>query len=122
MGSEQTSSSRRVGEVGDEGGMILYVMRTFLALRHMGRVLCVTDQVAWSHSSGGDWKEVEEGRVGLYFLGERRLIGEFVEMALGSDGGAATTIVVSLGDSPRGSVSAILGEAFWLCWLDLRRH
>ena len=58
MGSEQTSSSRRVGEVGDEGGMILYVMRTFLALRHMGRVLCVTDQVAWSHSSGGDWKEV----------------------------------------------------------------
>lgn len=74
MGSEQTSSSRRTGLEGVEGGIILYVMRTFFALRHMGRVECVTLQVPWSHSRGGDWKEVEEGRVGLYFLGERRVM------------------------------------------------
>jgi len=28
-------------------------MRTFFALRHMGSVLWVTDQVPWSHSRGG---------------------------------------------------------------------
>lgn len=89
-------------------GMILYVMRTFLALRHMGSVLCVTDQVPWSHSRGGDWKVVEDGRIGLYFFGERRLMGaSVVEGAVGL--GTSTTIVVPPGDSPGGSVeSAIL--------------
>ena len=58
--------------------MILYVMRTFLALRHMGRVLCVTDHVPSSQARGGHWKAVDDGRTGLYFLGERRTIEGFV--------------------------------------------
>ena len=95
--------------------MILYVMRTFLALRHMVRVLWVTDQVAWSHSRGGDWKVVEEGSVGLYFFGERRVIEEFVaDDAVVLE--TSTTIVVPPGDSPGGSVaSAISGCSDWVC-------
>jgi hypothetical protein len=51
---------------------------------------------------------VEEGRVGLYFLGERRaIVGLVAEGAVVE--GTSTTIVVPPGDSPRGSVvSAIL--------------
>ena len=88
-------------------------MRTFLALRHMGRVLCVTDQVPWSHSRGGDLKVAEEGRTGLYFLGERRVIGSFV-----AEGavilGTSTIIVVPPGDSPGGSDVSDIMKGFWL--------
>lgn len=110
MGSEHTSSSRRAGLEGVLGGMILYVMRTFFALRHIGRVECVTLQVPWSHSRGGDKNEVDEGRVGLYFLGERRLI-VLAEAALGVAtlvGGTSTTIVVPPGDSPAGRASSAM--------------
>lgn len=51
-------------------------MRTFFALRHIGRVECVTDHAPSSHSRGGGMKVVDEGSWGLYFLGERRVIGE----------------------------------------------
>ena len=43
---------------------------------------CVTDQVASSHSRLGRTNSVEEGNLGSYFLGERRLmIEEDVAMA-----------------------------------------
>ena len=93
-------------------------MRTFLALRHMGRVLCVTDQVPSSHSRGGEMKLVEE-RAGPYFLGERRVIG--LDLGAGEEaGGASTTIVVPPGDSPEGrlagAVSAMLeGISSYVC-------
>ncbi len=50
-------------------------MRTFLALRHMGSVLCVTDQVPWSHSRDGATNVGEEG---AYLRGERRTMSAFV--------------------------------------------
>jgi len=75
VGEEVTSSSRRVGALGEEGGMMVYVIWTFLAFRHMGSVEWVTLQVLWSHSRGGEVKAVDEGSCGLYFLGERRFIG-----------------------------------------------
>ena len=101
--------------------MILYVMRTFLALRHMGRVLCVTDQVPWSHSSGGHWKVVEEGRVGLYFLGERSVIAALVEVGA-VVGGTSTAIVVTPGDSPCGRVVPAILNAFCFSLLELLWH
>lgn len=51
-------------------------MRTFLAFLHMGSVECVTDQVVSSHSRGGGVKVSDEGSLGLYFFGVRRIIGE----------------------------------------------
>jgi hypothetical protein len=47
-------------------------MRTFFAFLHMGKVLCVTDQVPSSHSSGGACHSVEGVRE--YFLGLRRMM------------------------------------------------
>jgi hypothetical protein len=58
-------------------------MRTFLAFLHIGKVECVTDQVPWSHSRGGEMKEVDEESLGLYFLGERR---EIAGLELGCTG------------------------------------
>lgn len=79
VGSEVTSSSRRVGPDGLVGGIILYVMRTFFALRHIGRVECVTDHVPWSHSRGGAAKEIGDWDFVVYFDAERketpRLVG-----------------------------------------------
>jgi len=63
------------GPSGIDGGMILYVMRTFLAFRHMGSVECVTDQVPSSHSGDGALKLVVDGSFGLYFRGDRRVVG-----------------------------------------------
>ena len=79
----------------------------------MGRVLCVTDQVPSSHSRAGEAKEVEEGSMGLYFRGERRLI----RGAEGwREGGTSTTIVVPPGDSPGCiDVSAILETILVMC-------
>ena len=48
-------------------------MRTFRALRHMGRVLCVTAQVPCIHSSDGE-VHVGGGAM-LYFRGLRRRMG-----------------------------------------------
>jgi len=87
--------------------MILYVMRTFLALRHMGRVLCETDQVPSSHSRDGEMKVVAEGRVGLYFLGERSVIGGVIEVGAVM-GGTSTTIVAPPGDSPGGRAAGVV--------------
>jgi hypothetical protein len=67
VGTEETTSSSKVEPDGDDGGMIVYVMRTFLAERHMERVECVTDQVPCSHSNNGALKEGE----GPYLSGER---------------------------------------------------
>jgi len=89
-------------------------MRTFLAFLHMGRVECVTDQVAWSHSRGGDLKSVEEGSLGLYFLGERSKIGGLDELdgsSRGATKGASTIMVVPPGDSPGGRLESGVGSA-----------
>lgn len=53
-------------------------MRTFFALRHIGRVLWVTDQVPCSHSRGGALKEGEGWE---YLRGERRDIVEGAAIA-----------------------------------------
>lgn len=74
VGSEETSSSRHGTSLGDDGGMILYVMRTFFALRHMGSVECVTDHVPSSHSSGGACQVLESGTA--YLMAGRMLMSE----------------------------------------------
>ena len=74
-------------------------MRTFFAFLHMGKVLCVTDQVPSSHSSGGACHSVERARE--YFLGLRRMmelvgfVGEEEEAGLLSSAGVAAGAVVS---------------------------
>lgn len=49
-------------------------MRTFCAVRHMARVECVTVQVRWSQSRGGEVKVAEEASGGeeAYLDGFRR--------------------------------------------------
>lgn len=79
VGSDVTSSSSKLSPEGPVGGIILYVMRTFLALRHIGSVEWVTDHVPWSHSRGGAVKELEDGTPALYFVAERREIAGLVE-------------------------------------------
>jgi hypothetical protein len=67
----------------------------------MGKVECVTHQVPWSHSGDGEVKFVEEGKVGLYLRGERRVIGVlFEEVGTSKDLGTSTVMVVPPGDSP----------------------
>jgi hypothetical protein len=78
-------------------------MRTFFALRHMGSVEWVTDQVPWSHSRGGAVKDVEDGSLGLYLIGERRDIGVLIV------GGTSTMIVVPPGDSPGARLEVAMG-------------
>lgn len=95
-----TSSSRREAPLGLTGGMILYVMRTFLAFLHMGRVECVTDQVPLSHSSGGGVKIVDERSLELYFFGDRRVIEVLEGSSKGGAEEVSTVIVVPPGDSP----------------------
>jgi hypothetical protein len=72
VGTDWTVSSRHTGPSGEDGGRILYVMRTFLAFLHIGKVLCVTDQTPSSHSSGGACHSA--GGVREYFLGLRRVM------------------------------------------------
>jgi hypothetical protein len=67
------------------------VMRTFLAFLHMGNVLCVTDQVPSSHSSGGAVHSAGGAR--LYFRGLRRRI----LLWAGVEGAAGLGSVVSAG-------------------------
>lgn len=50
------------------------MIRTLRAERHMERVECVTDQVRWSHSGGGD--AVEDVEDDEYFEGERKIMAD----------------------------------------------
>lgn len=79
---------------------MVYLMRTFFALRHMGNVEWVTDHVPWSHSRGGALKEVDDGSFALYFVAERRDIAGFVEGPVDVEEGTSTVMVVPPGDSP----------------------
>ena len=102
-------------------------MDTFLAFLHMGSVECVTAQVPWSHSRGGDVKLVEDGRVGLYLRGERRVIGVLTAAVGNSEElGTSTVMVVPPGDSPgtRAELSVeVAGSAIFAgMWLSCSRR
>ena len=85
------------------------MIRTFLAFRHIGSVLCVTDQVPWSQSRGGAVHCL--GGVREYLRGLlRRMDG----VALGSDaagllsGGAVSDLLGAMGEELMGEGSAVL--------------
>ena len=88
-------------------------MRTFFAFRHMGRVLCVTDQVPWSHSSGGAVHSL--GGVREYFLGLRRRMDG---LALGFDAagllavGAVYALLGTIEEELMGEGSTVLNSMF----------
>ena len=76
-------------------------MHTFLAFLHIGRVECVTAQVPSSHSIGGGVKFTEDGRVGLYLSGERRVIEVVIaDVGASIDLDASAVIAVPPGDPP----------------------
>lgn len=99
--------------------MSLYVMRTFLAFLHIGKVECVTDQVPSSHSRGGEVKAVDEGSLGLYFFGERREIDVSEERCKGgaaeaATAGVSTVMVVPPGDSPGKTLEVVVDASIIL--------